>query len=438
MTNTITQPPLRILIAGWEGGGNVPPVLEAIRALVERGHDVRLISDNSMAAGATLAGARHIPWLRAPNRPDRTSGTCFVRDWTIAAPMDQLRAWATKIFVGPAVAYARDMVDVLSEETADLIISSDLLFGAMLGAEKACIPAVTLAANISIDPLPGHPPFSPGFLPAANEAERDRDHQVTAMTESMWNSFLPDLNTARTIMGLEPLARTLDQLHYAIRHLLATSTAFDFPVTHLPEKFRYVGPLLEEPDWAAPLDLPYVGDKPLVLVAFSTTFQGQDRVLTTIVEAARHLPLHAIVTLGNAMEDRHLPSCPNVTIIQGASHDAILKHAAATITHGGHGTTMRSLRHGVPLLVLPMGRDQSDNAARVEYHGAGLRLPATASAPDIAQALHRLIAEPGFAANARKVARALATDGSSSSHLVAEIEAAASTVKAAAQQSCAA
>jgi UDP:flavonoid glycosyltransferase YjiC (YdhE family) len=184
--------------------------------------------------------------------------------------------------------------------------------------------------------------------------------------------------------------------------------------------------------------LPDLGDNPIVLVAFSTTFQGQDKALATIIEAARHLPLHAIVTLGNAMEEWHLPSSPNVTIVQGACHDAILKNATATITHGGHGTTMRSLRHGVPLLILPMGRDQNDNAARVEYHGAGLRLPVTASAPDIAQALHRLIAEPGFATNARKIARVLATEGSSSSRLIAEIEAVASTVTAIAHQPCAA
>ncbi len=438
MTSLKTSAPLNIVVTGWEGGGNVPPVIEAIRAIAERGHKVRLVSDNSMAAEATRAGARHIPWLRAPNRPNRSPDSCFVRDWTIADPVEQFRAFAQKIFVGPAASYARDIADVLAEEPADLLVGSDLLFGSVLGAEISRTPAVTLATNISIEALPGHPPFGPGFLPARDEAERNRDRDVAAMAESMWNSFLPSLNASRAALGLEPLARTLDQLRYAKRHLLATSAAFDFPTTCLPDNIRYVGPLLQEPDWAMPIERLDTAGRPLVLVSFSTTYQGQDKALESIIEAAAQLPIHAIVTLGKAMEGWRLQDYPNVTVLKSASHDAILARAAAVITHGGHGTTMRSLRHGVPILFLPMGRDQSDNAARVEYLGAGLRLPVTASAAEVAQALHQLVTEPGFAANARKIAAVLAAEEPSISRLVAEIEAVASPAGTKTLQSCAA
>lgn len=436
--NPKTATPLNILVTGWEGGGNVPPVIEATRVLVERGHRVRLIGDNSMAAEATRAGARHIPWLRAPNRSDRSPDTCFVRDWTIADPVGQFHAWMEKIFVGPAADHARDIVDALAKEPADLVVGSDLLFGSMLGAEKSNTPAITLATNVSIEALPGHPPFGPGFLPAKNEAEHNRDHEVAAMGEGMWNSFLPDLNASRTALGLAPLARTLDQLRYAKRHLLATSQAFDFPTTCLPANVGYVGPLLQEPDWAMPMAPLDIEGRSLVLVSFSTTFQGQDEALRTVIEAAKSLPVHAVVTLGTTMAGWRAGDYPNVTVLESASHDAILMRAAATVTHGGHGTTMRSLRHGVPLLVLPMGRDQNDNAARVEYRGAGLRLPPTANATEIAQALHRLMSEPHFAANAQKISKALAAEDSSDARLIAEIEAVASTTGPGSLHSCAA
>lgn len=438
MMDPKTATPLNILVTGWEGGGNVPPVIEAIRALVERGHKVKLIGDNSMAAEATRAGARHIPWLRAPNRSNRSPETCFVRDWTIADPVEQFRAWVEKIFVGPAVSHARDILDVLAEEPADLVVGSDLLFGSMLGAEKSRTPAITLATNISIEALPGHPPFGPGFLPARDEMERSRDREVAAMGDSIWNSFLPNLNASRAALGLAPLARTLDQLRYAKRRLLATSQGFDFPTTCLPQNVRYVGPLLQEPDWVMPIAPVDLEGRSLVLVSFSTTFQGQDEALRTVIEAAGHLPIHAVVTLGKAMEGWRLPDSPNVTVLESASHDAILMRAAVTVTHGGHGTTMRSLQHGVPLLILPMGRDQNDNAARVEYRGAGLRLPPTANATEVAQALRRLIAEPRFAANAQKISTALAAEGSSGARLIAEIEAAVSTTGPGSLQSCAA
>lgn len=437
MTTAMPRP-LRILVTGWEGGGNVPPFMEAIRALTERGHEVRLIGDNSMAAEAARAGARHLPWLRAPNRPDRSPRTCFIRDWLIEDSMDQFRAWATQIFVGPAAAHARDVADALREEPADLVLGSDLLFGGMLGAELARVPLMTLATNVSIEALPGHPPFGPGFQPATNEDERRRDREVTGMVEALWNSFLSDLNGARASMGLEPLARTLDQLRYARRHLLATSAAFDFPSTSVPEKIRYVGPLLQEPDWALPADLPDLSNKPVVLVAFSTTFQGQDKAIASVIEAARDLPFHIVVTLGKAMEGWPLQGHANATILGSACHDALLAHAVATLTHGGHGTTMRSLRHGVPLLVLPMGRDQNENAARVEYHGAGLQLAASAGPEEIAAALRRLVTEPHFAANARRVAAALAAEGDSRSRLVAEIEAVAWAGSETTPETCAA
>ncbi|MFG1275758.1 glycosyltransferase, partial [Xanthobacter flavus] len=56
---------------------------------------------------------------------------------------------------------------------------------------------------------------------------------------------------ARMSLGLQPLARLLDQRKAVDLHLLATSPAFDFPVASPPADVRYIGPLLREPGWAA-------------------------------------------------------------------------------------------------------------------------------------------------------------------------------------------
>ena len=66
------------------------------------------------------------------------------------------------------------------------------------------------------------------------------------------------------------------------------------------------------------------------------------------------------------------------------------------VSQGGHGTVTRSLINALPRLILPMGRDQADNAARVEAKGAGLRLPPTASQAEISAAVNRLITEPQY------------------------------------------
>ncbi|MGE5368706.1 MAG: glycosyltransferase, partial [Chloroflexota bacterium] len=113
----------------------------------------------------------------------------------------------------------------------------------------------------------------------------------------------------------------------------------------------------------------------------------------------------------------------NVRIVAGASHDALFARAAAIVTHAGHGTTLRALRAAVPIVALPMGRDQNDNAARVEYHGAGLRLDPSASSQSIAAALQRVLGEPAFAANAQRLSRALSREGCAARRFVDEIEA---------------
>jgi UDP:flavonoid glycosyltransferase YjiC (YdhE family) len=111
-----------------------------------------------------------------------------------------------------------------------------------------------------------------------------------------------------------------------------------------------------------------------------------------------------------------------------------MKDVAVVISQGGHGTTTRSLINGLPQLILPMGRDQAANAARIEAKGAGLQLPPTASEADIAAAVNRLIAEPQFKMAAGLLSEAMKADIDRSS-LVDEMEAIAAIGRAARQQS---
>lgn len=244
------------------------------------------------------------------------------------------------------------------------------------------------------------------------------------MAEQLWDGFLPGLNAARAHFGLAPLAHVHEQPLSAGRHLLATSGSFDFPTERLPDHVRYIGPLLEMPSWAREhVTSPLARDmRPLVLVSFSTTNQGQANVLQRVISGLAGEPVEVVVTLGKALEGLHLQSPANVTILPNAAHDEILAKARAVVTHGGHGTIMRSLSHGVPLVVLPMGRDQNDNAARVTYHGAGLRLDPSASPQVLGEAVRRVLSEPDFAERAVALGRAIAEEGPGPARLVAEIE----------------
>ena len=84
----------------------------------------------------------------------------------------------------------------------------------------------------------------------------------------------------------------------------------------------------------------------------------------------------------------------------------MLPDAAVVVTHAGLGTVHAALAHGLPLVCLPIGRDQPDNAARVEWHGAGLRLSPKSSSGAIGTAVERVLGDPAFAASARSLAAA--------------------------------
>ncbi|HET6831941.1 MAG TPA: hypothetical protein VFH44_11395, partial [Solirubrobacterales bacterium] len=77
----------RLLFTLWDGGGNSPPVLSVAGALVERGHDVRVLADPSLRDAVLGSGARHLPWTTAPHRATPDPETVFVRDFEARTPL---------------------------------------------------------------------------------------------------------------------------------------------------------------------------------------------------------------------------------------------------------------------------------------------------------------------------------------------------------------
>jgi UDP:flavonoid glycosyltransferase YjiC (YdhE family) len=63
-------------------------------------------------------------------------------------------------------------------------------------------------------------------------------------------------------------------------------------------------------------------------------------------------------------------------------HSPVLERAACVVCHGGMGITQKALAAGVPVCVVPFGRDQFDVARHVEVADAGTRLPAGRLRPD--------------------------------------------------------
>lgn len=402
ITMSAPEHPLNFLFATWEGGGSVTPALTVVRKLVRHGHRVRVISDRCNRPESEAAGASFVPWTRAPSRPDRSRDTDFLRDWDVAAPHEGLQRLVEKIMAGPALAYAEDVIEELRREPADLVVSSEILPGVAVGCEHLGQRMALLAVNLSLFPVPGIPPLGPGLAPARTEADRVLHEEVARANVALWDTGLPALNVARAALGLEPLASLVDYPLRAGPMLLATSRAFDFAPASLPPNVRYVGPQVGEPAWAEPWRSP--GEKhdprPIVAVCFSTSFQNHIGTLQRLIDAMAELPVRGVVTLGDSVLPHELAPSANVELVHSAPHDALMRAAAVVVTHGGHGTVIRALAHRRPMLVIPHGRDQNDNAVRVTERRAGLSLPADASVGMMTSALAALLADRSFASAA--------------------------------------
>jgi MGT family glycosyltransferase len=271
-------------------------------------------------------------------------------------------------------------------------------------------------------PTRGTPSIGPGFPPAKTALGRNRDAALLAVTNRLFDKGLPLLNAARAASGLTPLASFYDQLLTADRILVLTSAAFDFAAPFVPSNVRFVGPILDEPGWVEPWTDPFPDSTdPLILVGLSSTYQNQGALLRRIIAALSTLPVRAVVTMGQMLGDGEVAPTHNVHVVRSAPHRQILEGAALAITHCGHGTTMKALAAGVPMVCVPMGRDQNDTAARVTHQGAGVRLSPRSSAEAIRKAVVKVLRTDSFRHNASRLSAAITADCSSST-LIDELE----------------
>lgn len=403
----------RFLLATFEGGGAVAPFITVARKLLAAGHQVRIVSDQCNRAEAEAVGAAFSPWTRAPSRVARGRDHEPVRDWEAANGFEGFCMLLDQAMVGQAQNFAEDMRDILTAHPADLVIINDLIPRAMMGCEAMGQPFAILGCNPMPFPvLDGVPPLGTGLTPPATEAERAMIAQMRQDTYDLFDTRLPAYNAARAAIGLPPLAHFCDQIFAARRFLLATSAAFDFVPEPQPEFLCYVGPQLDDNLWSRPWASPFAAndDRPLVLVGFSTTFQNQAGSLQRTIDALATLDVRAVVTLGDCIAMDEVTGAPNVAIVESAPHNQLLRDASLLVTHGGHGTVLKGVMAGVPMLVMPHGRDQADNGARIAHRGAGLVLPPDAESAAIAAALHRLLTERALTDGAARLSAACRAD----------------------------
>jgi len=395
--------PKTFLFVLWEGGGNVPPILGLAKRMIARGHKAIVISDPCNEQEARAAGCDFFPYTTAPHRHDKSAESTILKDYEAGNTIKGFQLFLDQIACGPAIQYAQDVLHILNSHKIDVVVVNEALYGGCFAAEVRQLPCVMVIPGTSSFPAPAMPP--PGMFPQHGLLGKLLDNMSSFIFKKLIAHGLPSFNKARKELGLAPLSDIIAYTYsLPSRLLIMTSPDFEF-AADFPANVRITGPILDDPFVSETGEnfLSTTSEKKLILVSLSTTLQNQAGILQNVVDAAGQLPYQVLITLGPAMEASLKNIPPNVMIRSFIPHSYVLPKCAAVVTHAGHGTVIRSLAFGVPLVCMPMGRDQTANAARVVYRRVGLRLNKKAAAKKIAGTIHKVVENPEYRKNAQKL-----------------------------------
>jgi len=168
------------------------------------------------------------------------------------------------------------------------------------------------------------------------------------------------------------------------------------------DRFLFVGPVVgsraSEGGWSPPAD-----GRRVVLASLGTAWNAWPEFFRMCAEAFADPSWHLVMAIGQRVEPAALGPLPaNAEAHRHVPQLAVLRHAAAFVTHGGMNSTMEALYHAVPLVVVPQMAEQEATARRVAELGLGRFLPREEVTPArLRDAVAELSRDPAVTARLR-------------------------------------
>ncbi|MFL6129442.1 MAG: glycosyltransferase [Mycobacteriales bacterium] len=391
----------RYLVYTAPGGGHLYPLVRTVEELRERGHQV-----------VVYAEERSLPLLRAAGVPAEAIDPAIeAREddtWRARTPVTALRR-SVRMYLDRAPHEVRDIRAALARHTPDGVLVDNNCWGAAAALHGSGVRWAQAATFLLPLVTPDAPPFGLGLKPSGGRLARVRDAVLRRCALPVFDRLLPPINALRRDLGAPPVAHVPDLYVQAPLVLSYTAPPLEYPGRELPPAVRMVGPGdwdpaagQPAPDWLAGLG------RPVVLVTCSSQFQDDAKLVEVALDALADAPYDVVVTTASIGPERFRPP-PNAHLQQFLPHSVVLPYAAAVVCHGGMGITQKALLAGVPVCVVPFGRDQLEVARRVDVAGAGTRLPAVLlSRRRLRAAVERTVARR---AGAQRAGRMLAAAG---------------------------
>ncbi len=360
---------MRVLFSSTSGHGHVVPMLQLARAFRAAGHDV-LWATASQATPTVIAAGLEAVAAGASGAEELAIRGAVRRRAEDVVGADRAAFVFPRMFAeGLAPPMARELLAVAREWEPDLLVHEQAELAAPLVGAVCGVPSTTHSFGTAVP------------VPILAEASR--------RLAALWAEH-----------GLEvPDYAGCFRHGYLDICPVAVQTT---PVDHIPgvQQLRPVAGVGREPEDAA---------EPLVYVTMGTV-QDRPELLREVVAGVAVLQVPVLVAVGPLIDPESLGEQPgHVEVEAWVDQATVLRRCAAVVSHGGSGTFLGALAHGLPQLCLPQAADQFRNAEGGERAGASLTLrPGEVSPESVRAAVERLLGDADLRQAAERVAGEIA------------------------------
>jgi UDP:flavonoid glycosyltransferase YjiC (YdhE family) len=346
---------VRVLFTTQPAYGHLHPLVPAARALADAGHDVVFASSASFQ-----------PQLRATGLGAMTAGLDWLESrFDLAFPeiITHAQAGTAKEFMIAEVFCTRtarqmaaDIVQLAETWRPDIVVREYSEFGGGIAAAALGTPCVLHGLGLWVN--------IEEFANAGGAALR-----IVAAERGVLDDDLGWIDGDLYLDPCPPFLQAPAQRPYPAESRLIRPVPFD--TTTGPDAV---------PPWIDHLQ----GDRPVIYVGLGTVMDRQGVTIKTILDDLRELDAELIVTTGPGRRPENLGAQPpHVHIEQYLPLTQLLPHCDLVVCHGGWGTVIGALSHGIPVACVPISADGFINAERCEAAGVGRTIPAQELQPGL-------------------------------------------------------
>ena len=409
----------RIVFTTWGSFGDIHPFMGLALELQARGHrpaiaTLEFYREKIEGAGIDFYPMR--PDTPAPETEEAAEMMRRVMDLRTGPRYVIRDLLSTHI----RASYKDTVAAVTAHGGADLLVSHAIPMAAPLVAEVTGVKWISVVLSPVSLPSMFDPPTPPDF-PALRKLLMLNPlfaKAFLALLHRVTESWIKPVRELRRELGLAPGKHPVFEGQFSPRAVLALFSNVlakpqpDYPPNTVITGFPFYDRKDEQPTARELVQFLENGEPPILFTLGSAAVRLGDDFFRTSIEVARRLKRRALLLVGDQSNVRG-DLANGIGVFDYAPFSLVMPRSSVVVHQAGIGTTGQALRSGRPMLIVPHGQDQPDNARRCVELGVGETMPSrNYSVRSVLPKLERLLNDESYTNHARKVAlRINAEDG---------------------------